>query len=45
MREASFSEESQCFLTNCQLIQEISVPESTSAEKSTTLRVCKEVIN
>ena len=30
---------------NCQLIQEISAPESTSVEELTTLRVCDGVIN
>ena len=45
MGEVSFSMGSQCFLTNCQSMQEISAPESTSAEESTTLRVCEGVIN
>ena len=45
MGEASFSMGRRCFLTNCQLMQEISAPESTSAEELMTLRVCEEVIN
>ena len=45
MGEASFSVESWCFLTNYQSMQEISAPESTSVEESTTLRVCKGVTN
>ena len=36
---------SQCFLTNCQLIQEMLAPESTSVEELTTFNVCKGVIN
>ena len=36
---------SQCFLTNCQSMQEISVSESISAEELMTLRVCKRVIS
>ena len=35
----------QCFLTNCQSMQEMSAPESTSVEESMTLRVCEGVIN
>ena len=45
MEEASFSMGSLCFLTNRQSMHEISAPESTSAEESMTLRVCKGVIN
>ena len=45
MGEASFLVGSQCFLTNCQLMQEISVSESTSVEESTTFNVCEGVIN
>ena len=45
MGEASFSVESQCFLTNCQSIQEMLAPESTSAEELTTFNMCEGVIN
>ena len=45
IEEASFSIESWCFLTNCQLIQEMLAPESTSVEESTPFSVCKRVIN
>ena len=43
--EASFSVESQCFLTNCQSMQEMSAPESTNVEKLTTFNMYKRVIN
>ena len=45
MGEASFSVGSRFFLTNCQSMQEMSAPESTSVEVLTTLRVCKGIIN
>ena len=45
MGEASFLVGRQCFLTNCQSMQEMSAPESTSVEESMTLRVCEGVIN
>ena len=45
MGEGSFSMGRQCFLMNCQSMQEMLVPESTSAEESMTLRVCEGVIN
>ena len=45
MWEVSFLVESQCFLTNCQLMQEMSAPESTSAEESTTFNMCKGMMN
>ena len=40
MDEASFSVGSWCFLTNCQSMQEISAPESTSATVSMVFKVC-----
>ena len=40
MGEVSFSVESQCFLTNCQSIQEMSVLESISMVESMVFKVC-----
>ena len=45
MEETSFLMGSQCFLTNFQSMQEMSAPESTSAEESMTFNVCERVIN
>ena len=45
MEEVSFSVESQFFLKNCQSMQEMLTPESTSMEELTTVNVCKGVIN
>ena len=45
MGEVSFSVGRRCFQMNCQSMQEMSALESTSVEESTTLRVCKGVIN